>query len=83
MIKIKEVEKGENYYTVSFVDGIDVYGIIVTLVPERPVHIEFMEFAKNKQDLIVVTEDSDKEEYDRLKNKYFDQIMKHIHDQAN
>lgn len=83
MIKIKEVEKGDNYYTVTFVDGMDVYGIIVTLVPQRPVYIEFMEFAKNKQDLLIITEEENREEFDRLKEKYFDQIMKHIHDQAN
>jgi hypothetical protein len=83
MIKIKEVEKGDNYYTVTFVDGMDAYGVIVTLVPQRPVYIEFMEFAKNKQDLLIITEEENKEEFDRLKGKYFDQIMKHIHDQAN
>ena len=83
MIKIKEVEKGDNYYTVTFVDGMDVYGVIVTLVPQRPVYIEFMEFAKNKQDLLIITEEENKEEFDRLKENYFDQIMKHIHDKAN
>lgn len=83
MIKVKEVIKGKDYYTVSFVDGMDVYGIIITLVPDRPVYLEFMEFSKNKQDVLLVTEEKSPEEFKRLKEKYFDQIMAYIHDHAN
>ena len=83
MIKINEVIKGEDYYTVTFVDGMDVYGIIITLAPQRPVYLEFMEFDKNKRDVLLVTEDTAPEEFKRLKETYFDQIMKYIHKESN
>ena len=83
MIKINEVIKGEDYYTVTFTEGLDAFGIIITLVPNRPVYLEFMEFDKNMRDLILVTEEGSPEEFTRLKEKYFDQIMKHIKENSN
>ena len=83
MIKIHEVIKGENYYTITFSEGLDAYGVIITLMPEQPVYIEFMEFAKNKQDIIVITEEESPEEFKRLKEKYFDKIMAYIKEQSN
>ena len=83
MIKIHEVIKGEDYYTLTFSEGLDAYGVIITLMPEQPVYIEFMEFAKNKQDIIVITEEESPEEFKRLKEKYFDKIMAHIKEQSN
>lgn len=83
MIKIHEVIKGENYYTLTFSEGLDAYGVIITLMPEQPVYIEFMEFAKNKQDIIVITEEESPEEFKRLKEKYFDKIMAYIKEQSN
>lgn len=83
MIKIHEVIKGEDYYTLTFSEGLDAYGVIITLIPERPVYIEFMEFAKNKQDIIVITEEESPEEFKRLKEKYFDKIMAYIKEQSN
>lgn len=78
MIKIQDVNKGENYYTITFTDGLEAYGVLVTLVDKRPVYVEFMEFAKNKQDLVVITEEDSPEEYKRLKEKYFDVILESI-----
>ena len=83
MIKIHEVIKGEDYYTLTFSEGLDAYGVIITLIPKQPVYIEFMEFAKNKQDIIVITEEESPEEFKRLKEKYFDKIMAHIKEQSN
>lgn len=83
MIKIHEIIKGEDYYTLTFSEGLDAYGVIITLMPEQPVYIEFMEFAKNKQDLIVITEEGSPEEFKRLKEKYFDKIMAYIKEQSN
>ena len=83
MIKIHEVIKGENYYTLTFSEGLDAYGVIITLMPEQPVYIEFMEFAKNKQDIIVITEEESPEEFKRLKEKYFDKIMAYIKARSN
>lgn len=83
MIKIHEVIKGEDYYTLTFSEGLDAYGVIITLIPEQPVYIEFMEFAKNKQDIIVITEEESPEEFKRLKEKYFDKIMAYIKEQSN
>lgn len=78
MIKIQDVNKGENYYIITFTDSLEAYGVLVTLVDKRPVYVEFMEFAKNKQDLVVITEEDSPEEYKRLKEKYFDVIMDSI-----
>ena len=75
MLKIQEVKKGENYYIITFTDGLEAYGVLVTLFDERPAYVEFMKFAENKQDLIVITEDETPEEYKRIKEKYFDEIM--------
>jgi hypothetical protein len=83
MIKIHEVIKGEDYYTLTFSEGLDAYGVIITLMPEQPVYIEFMEFAKNKQDIIVITEEESPEEFKRLKEKYFDKIMAYIKERSN
>ena len=83
MIKIHEVIKGEDYYTVTFSEGLDAYGIIITLMPDQPVYLEFMEFDKNRKDLIVVTEKGSPEEFKRLKETYFDKIMAHIKGHSN
>ena len=83
MIKINEVIKGDDYYTILFTEGLDIYGAVITIIPNAPVHLEFMEFAANKQDIINVTEEDMPEEFARMKREYFDQIMKFIHDKAN
>lgn len=83
MIKIHEVIKGEGYYTITFTEGSDAYGIIITLELNRPVYLEFMEIDKNTRELIVVTEEGSPEEFKRLKEKYFNQIMKHIKENSN
>lgn len=75
MIKIQEVKKGEGYYTVIFTDGMKAYGVLITLVDKRPVYIEFMKFTSDFKDIISITEDESPEEYKRLKEKYFDEIM--------
>lgn len=83
MIKINEVIKGDDYYTILFTENRNVYGAIITIVPNKPVHLEFMKFADNNEDIINVTEEDMPEEYKRMKEDYFDQIMKFIHDKAN
>lgn len=83
MIQIHEVVKGEDFYTVTFSEGLNAYGVLITLMPEQPVYIEFMEFDKNRQDLLVITEEGSPEEFKRLKETYFDKIMEHVKKQAN
>ena len=83
MITIHEVIKGEGYYTITFSEGLDAYGIIITLELNRPVYLEFMGIDKNTRELIVVTEEGSPEEFKRLKEKYFNQIMKHIKENSN
>ena len=78
MIKIQEVKKGDGYYTVTFVDGMKAYGVLITLVDKRPVYIEFMKFTNDFKDIVSVTEDENIEEFKMLKEKYFDQIMKQV-----
>lgn len=82
-IKINEVIKGDNYYTILFTEKRNVYGAIITLVPGSPVHLEFMKFADNNKDIINVTEEDMPEEFKAMQENYFDQIMKYIHDKAN
>lgn len=83
MITIHEVIKGEGYYTITFSEGLDAYGIIITLELNRPVYLEFMGIDKNTRELFVVTEEGSPEEFKRLKEKYFNQIMKHIKENSN
>jgi hypothetical protein len=83
MIRIQKVNKGDNYYTIIFTEGKDAFGILITLVDTRPMYVEFMKFDKNGKDIINVTEEDNPEEFNELKTKYFDHIMKYIKAQGN
>lgn len=78
MIKIHEVKKGKGYYTITFIDGVTIYGIIVTLVEKRPVYVEFMKFKKDE--IISITKENNPEEYEQMKVKYLDFILKHLNE---
>jgi hypothetical protein len=52
-------------------------------MPNQPMYVEFMEFAKNMEDILVITEDETPEEFNRLYTKYFTQIMEYINSLAN
>ena len=78
MIKIQEVKKGDNYYTITFSEGVNAYGVLVVLVDTRPVYIEFMKFINNGKDLISITEEDNPNEFKEMKEKYFDIIMKNV-----
>jgi hypothetical protein len=75
MIKIHEVIKGEGYYSLSFSEGVNLYGAII-IVSDDDLIIEFMEFKRNE--IINVTIDNNPEEFIRLKEKYLDVILKSI-----
>lgn len=75
MIKIHEVIKGEGYYSLSFSEGVNLYGAII-IVSDDGLIIEFMEFKRNE--IINVTIDNNPEEFIRLKEKYLDVILKSI-----
>ena len=78
MIKIQEVKKGDNYYTITFSEGANAYGALVVLVDTRPAYIEFMKFINNGKDLISITEEDNPNEFKEMKEKYFDIIMKNV-----
>jgi hypothetical protein len=78
MIKIQEVKKGDNYYTITFSEGVNAYGALVVLVDTRPVYIQFMKFINNGKDLISITEEDNPNEFKEMKEKYFDIIMKNV-----
>lgn len=75
MIKIHEVIKGEGYYSLSFSEGVNLYGAII-IVSDDDLIIEFMEFKRNE--IVNVTIDNNPEEFIRLKEKYLDVILKSI-----
>lgn len=82
-IKIHDVVKGDDYYTITFSEGLLAYGIIISLIPDQPMYVEFMEFAKNMEDILVITEDETPEEFNRLYTKYFTHIMEYINSLAS
>ena len=78
MIKIQEVKKGDNYYTITFSEGVNAYGALIVLVDTRPTYIEFMKFSNNGKDIISITEEENLNEFNEMKEKYFDVIMKSV-----
>ena len=78
MIKLHEVHKGEGYYSLTFSEGLNVFGAFIVVLEEGVFHIEFMEFAKNRKDIINITKDSDPEKFFSMKEKYLDAILKGI-----
>lgn len=75
MIKIHEVIKGEGYYSLSFSEGVNLYGAII-IISDDDLIIEFMEFKRNE--IVNVTVDNNPEEFIRLKEKYLDTILKSV-----
>jgi predicted methyltransferase len=78
MIKIHDVNKGEGYFTITFSDVKDAYGVIIRLVEDKPMYVEFMKFTANGQDIVSVIEDEKPEEFNELKVRYLDHILDYI-----
>jgi hypothetical protein len=75
MIKIHEVIKGEGYYSLSFSEGVNLYGAII-IISDDDLIIEFMEFKRNE--IVNITVDNNPEEFIKLKEKYLDVILKNV-----
>lgn len=82
MIKIQNFVKGDNYYTLTFTEGMNAYGFLMVYA-EEPLCIEFMKFANNGKDILTINEDTNPEEFMKLKDQYFDHIMEYIQKQSN
>ena len=72
MFKVEEITAGAGYSIVTFMDGQELYGSLVVL-EEDGLYVEFMEFKDNE--LYLITEDETPEEYNRLEEKYLDDIL--------
>lgn len=73
MLKIQEVIKGEGHNIITFSEGRELYGMLVVLEEGELDYVEFMEFDDN--DLILITEDEQPEEFKRLKDKYYEKVL--------
>lgn len=79
MIKMDNVVKGEGYFTLTLTDNMEMYGVIFTMVPERPVTIEFVEFDKNNPDnTIDINPETNLERYKELREKYLDVVLAYL-----
>ena len=72
MFKIKEVNNYDTHVTMTFTDNKEAYGALMILEENR-LYVEFMEF--DGDELKVITEEDFPEEYQRLKEKYIDNLM--------
>ena len=79
MIKIEQVTKMENAYSIIFSEGLACYGALIELFENKPVEIEFMEMQPTDPEPVLVTEESNKKRFDELKEKYLNVIL----EQAN
>lgn len=76
MIKLHEVRKGDGYYSLMFSEGLNLFGAFIVVITEGVYHIEFMEFAKNRKDIINITKDSHPEKFAEMKEKYLADILR-------
>ena len=79
MIKIDNVIKGEGYYTLMLMDGMETYGVIFTMVPDRPVTVEFLEYDKeNPGNIICLIPEKYPERYQEVREKYLDILLEYF-----
>ena len=72
MVKIEEVNNYDTHVIMTFTDNNEAYGALMIL-EENQLYVEFMEF--DGDELKVITEDESPEEYQRLEEKYLDDIL--------
>ena len=83
MIIIQNFIQGENYYTMTITERRNAFGVIVSIPEDRPIYLEFMKFSDDGKDIVAVTENDNPEEFNELKDKYFDHVMEYIKSHAN
>lgn len=72
MANIQEIINGEGYYIITFLDENEVYGMLLC-----EDYVEFMEIDEDGEFLPINEEDTP-EEFDRLRDKYFDDILNQL-----
>ena len=72
MANIQEIINGEGYYIITFLDEDEVYGMLLC-----EDYVEFMEIDEDG-DFLPITEEDTPEEFDRLRDKYFDDILNQL-----
>lgn len=72
MFKVQELNDYGTYVVMTFTDNEEAYGALMIL-EENQLYVEFMEF--DGDELKVITEEESPEEYQRLEEKYLDDII--------
>ena len=72
MANIQEIINGEGYYVITFLDKNEAYGMMLC-----EDYVEFMEIDKDGE-FLPITEEDTPEEFARLKDKYFDDILNQL-----
>ena len=72
MANIQEIINGEGYYIITFLDENEVYGMLLC-----EDYVEFMEIDEDGE-FLPITEEDAPEEFDRLRDKYFDDILNQL-----
>ena len=83
MIIVQNFTVGDNYYTMAITEGRKAFGIIITMLENKPVYVEFMKFTDDGKDIVTVTELENPEEFKELKDKYFEFAMEYIKAHTN
>lgn len=79
MIKIDNVVKNENYYTLTIADNMELFGVLFTMVPNRPVTVEFAEFDKeDPSNVLCIHPETYPDRYQELRDRYLDVLIKYI-----
>lgn len=83
MIKIQNVIKDGDYYQIVLTEGLTCVGILLGVLEDR-LDMEFMTFdPKDPNEIILITEEDNPDEYTRMKEKYFDTIMEYVKNNSN
>lgn len=69
MANIQEIINGDGYYIITFLDENEVYGMLLC-----EDYVEFMEIDEDGE-FLPITEEDAPEEFDRLKEKYIDELI--------
>ena len=73
MIQIQEVIQDTDHYIITFSDEADIYGMLVMMEGDMPNYVEFMEF--DGEDIVLITEDEQPEEFERLIENYYEKVL--------
>jgi hypothetical protein len=78
MLRTENFVKGDNYYSLTFAEGMNAYGFLMIQFGDEPAHVEFMKFADNGKDIITITEKENFNEFTKLQAKYLNPILSYI-----